>query len=102
VAPSLIVARAAAVAGRSRTNASTPGRPTTRTIPPSSAYAVRQPAASINAWAIGGNTTAPTALPDSISARAAPRRFSNQLETARVYAICAVPLPTMPSTTNTA
>ena len=71
-------------AGRSRTNATTPGRPTTSTIRPSTANAVRQPAASMSAWAIGGSTIDPNAPPDSITDSATPRRDSNQLETARV------------------
>ena len=37
----------------------------------------------MSASAIGGSTMAPTAPPDSTSASAAPRRRSNQLETAR-------------------
>ena len=39
---------------------------------------------------------------DITSASAMPRRRSNQLETAREYAICAVPLPTTPRTKKTA
>src|SRR5215470_8372762 len=52
--------------------------------------------------ASGGRIIAPTAPPDITIASAMPRRATNQLETARVYAICAVPLPTIPSTKNVA
>jgi hypothetical protein len=83
-------------------NRATTGTPTTTTEPPSTAHARRHPIASINASATGGSTIAPTAPPDMTTASAVPRRRANQLETAREYAICAVPLPTTPSTTNVA
>jgi len=40
---------------------------------------------------------APNAPADITMASAVPRPFSNQLDTAREYAICAVPFPTTPS-----
>lgn len=70
-------ARPCASAGRSRTNSAPHGTPIASTI-------------------------APTAPPDITTASAMPRRRTNQLETARVYAICAVPLATMPMTKKTA
>src|SRR5262245_20820289 len=52
----------------------------------------------MSASAIGGSVIAPIAPPDITTASAVPRRRSNQLETAREYAIGAVPFPTMPRT----
>jgi hypothetical protein len=40
----------------------------------------------------------PYPLPVSTIASASPRRRSNHFSTAREYASCAVPLPTIPST----
>ena len=76
-------------------NRATIGTPTTSTMAPSTRHARRQPTDSINASAAGGSTIAPIAPPDITTASAVPRRRSNQLETAREYAICAVPLPTI-------
>ena len=89
-------------AGRSRMNSATAGMPIASAMPPSARYAPRQPADRMSAAASGGSTIAPIAPPDMTSASAMPRRRSNQLVTAREYAICAVPLPTTPRTQKTA
>jgi hypothetical protein len=88
--------------GRSRMNRATVGSPIASTITPSTRKALRQPMCRMSAAAVGGSTIAPTAPPDRTSASAVPRRRSNQLETAREYAIWAVPFPTMPRTMKVA
>ena len=45
---------------------------------------------------------APVPEPAITTASASPRRRSNHVQTAREYAICVVPLPTTPITTNVA
>ena len=79
-------------------NRATIGTPTTSTMRTEDEAGRRQPTDGISASAAGGSTIAPTAPPDITIASAVPRRRSNQLETAREYAICAVPFPTTPST----
>jgi hypothetical protein len=63
-------------------------------------YAVRHPATSITACAMGGTTIAPRALPAIMTASACPRRSSNQLAMTREYTTGELPADARPTTAN--